>query len=205
MNKQTAKQKAVAKAKAIASASTKQVNTAKTTGAKAKTSSQMNLDGEFAQCVRGYKAWKQASNADYQMFGEGFANIRGCELRFTSKRETGQAVFITVDKKGMGFLIGKLLNKNSMACGNTQVRLDVKKIKHTFKTYGDAVKFVFNKGEKNVKGCASDVRAFDTGAQYVVISNGKRLTKVNRGQGTGSHSEFTTSVKALENSSTFKR
>lgn len=182
-------------AKAIATAKA----AAKSKSTKAKTASGLKLDADFAEVVRGYKAMKNAANGDYQMFGEGFANIRGCGMRVTSKRAVGQNTWITKDSKGYGFMLGKADNKNNvMQSGNVQVKLNGNKIVARFNAYAQAVKHVFGKGEKGVKGCAANVRALDSGAQYLLVSDGKRLTKVNRGSGTGRHAEFVNSDKAIK-------
>jgi len=186
-------------AKAIAQAKAAKAAKSKVKSVKAKTASGLKLDADFSEVVRGYKAMKNAANSDYQLFGEGFANIRGCAMRITSKRSTGQDTWITKDSKGYGFVIGKADNKNNViTMGNVQVKLNGNKIVSRFNKYAQAVKHVFSKGEKNVKGCGANVRAMDSGAQYLIVSDGKRLTKVNRGSGTGRHSEFTNSDKAIK-------
>lgn len=189
--------KAIASAKAKAGA----VKSTKAVKVKAKTASGLKLDAAFENVVRVYKAMKNASNGDYQAFGEGIANIRGAGMRITSKRAVGQDTWITKDSKGYGFVIGKADNKeNVMQSGNVQIKLNGNKIVSRFNKYAQAVKHVFGKGEKGVKGCGTNVRAMDSGAQYLVVSDGKRLSKVNRGSGTGSHADFTNSDKALSNS-----
>ena len=165
--------------------------------------SRVKLDGALIAVSRLYKAWKAISNADYQntmIGGKGIANVRGAKIGASSTRKIGQDVWFIRDDQGIGFLIGKQIAKNQMHCGNTIIEIDVKKIVSRFGSYAAAVAHAWKVGETNIKGCAKGHKAISTGDKYAIVTDGKRLSKIESGTGTGNYRDYLNSTSALSHS-----
>ncbi len=190
--------KANAKAKAIASK--RAVKKAR----KVTYASKIKLDGTIEQVALGYKAAKNVANADYQICGSGFANVRQCGIGVSSKRVIGQETVIT-KQNGFGWITGKITQNDAKTItvqhGNLIVRLDKKIVLQVCKTFADAVKYVFAKGETGIVK-SKRIKCLDSGDQYLIASSGKMdvafngrkgLLKINRDRGTGQHDKYSMS------------